>query len=203
MAARIDAAAYAGGRYAVGPDRPEVLDLYPNVSMMLLNARLFQLTGIGSYRERAVQAYAAIQPLKLSTAPVRYYSPYSAEAMGATTNDYSTLSSHNYLMLALAVLFEVTSDPAYVTELDLVLDAMERELYGAYCLADMHRAACGPPCDPGGVCVAGACGPDRCGHAVLHHFIDGRPALPSDPEFLCTGCNLQLLYVMWYRQTRL
>jgi hypothetical protein len=30
-------------------------------------------------------------------------------------------------------------------------------------------------------------------------WIDGRNALPSDPEYFCAGCNLQLLYVMQYR----
>jgi hypothetical protein len=204
VASHIDAEAYvAGPRYAVGPDRPEQLDLYPNVSMALLNGRLFQLTGDARFRTRAIECYQAIQPLKLSDEPVRYYSPYSAADFGAQTTDYSTLSSHNYLMLSLAVLFEITGEPAYVEELDRTLDAMHDELYGSYCLSDVHKAACAPACDAGAVCVAEACGPERCGHAVLHHWIDGRPALPSDPEFFCSGCNLQLLYVMWYRKNRL
>ena len=30
--------------------------------------------------------------------------------------------------------------------------------------------------------------------------MDGNIAVPEDPEFFCSGCNLQLLYVLWYRQ---
>ena len=37
------------------------------------------------------------------------------------------------------------------------------------------------------------------GH-ILHHFIDGRIALPSDPEYFCTGCNLQFLYAVYLLQ---
>ena len=37
------------------------------------------------------------------------------------------------------------------------------------------------------------------GH-ILHHFIDGRIALPSDPEYFCTGCNLQFLYALFLLQ---
>ncbi len=33
---------------------------------------------------------------------------------------------------------------------------------------------------------------------LLHHWMDGRPAQPEDPEYYCTGCNFQALYVMWY-----
>lgn len=196
-AERIAELAFSDAGWALGPDRPG-LYLYPNVAMLLLDGRLYQLTGDELHRERALAAYRAIQPLALADA--RYASPYSAAAMGATTSDYSTLSSHNYLMLALAVLFEITHDDRYVEELDRLLDTMEGKLYGSWCLSDVHMTSCAPSCDPGRVCLAGACSVDQCGHAVLHHWIDGRPALPSDPEFVCTGCNLQLLYVMWYRQ---
>ncbi len=198
-AERIAAVAFANGTWAFGPDR-EGLFLYPNVAMLLLDGRLHALTGAPLHRERALAAFRAIQPLKLSDTPTRYYSPYSAAAMGAKTTDYSTLSSHNYLMLALAVLFEITRDGAFVEELDRVLDAMDSELYGSWCLSDVHAGSCAPACDEARVCVAGACSVDRCGDAVLHHVIDGRAALPTDPEYVCTGCNLQLAYVLWYRR---
>lgn len=196
---KIAEVAYTGTGWAFGPD-DDRLYLYPNVAMILLDGRLFQLTGDARHRERAVAAHQAIQALKLADAPTRYASPYSAEAMGAQTDDYSTLSSHNYLMLALAVLFEITNEPDYVVELDHVLDAMETQLYGAWCLSDVHPAACTPTCETESVCVADSCAADSCGHAVLHHWMDGRPAIADDPEFMCTGCNLQLLYVLWYRQ---
>jgi uncharacterized protein YyaL (SSP411 family) len=34
---------------------------------------------------------------------------------------------------------------------------------------------------------------------LLHHWIDGRAALPDDPTYFCAGCNLQHLFVLWYR----
>jgi len=32
---------------------------------------------------------------------------------------------------------------------------------------------------------------------VLHHWMDGHLAQPKDPEYYCSGCNLQLLYIIW------
>lgn len=202
MAEHIAAVAYDGTTFAFGPNEP-MLCLYPNVAMMLLDGRLYELTGDESYRERAKRTHEGIQPLRLSTSPTRYYSPYSAAAMGAQTTDYSTLSSHNYLMLALAVLWETTRDPRYVEELDSVLDALETELYGSWCLSNVHSEMCQPACATSNVCVVDSCTADRCGGGVLHHWIDGRPAATTDPEYFCSGCNLQTLYVMWYRQQRL
>jgi len=48
--------------------------------------------------------------------------------------------------------------------------------------------------------VDGQCLDDVCHCGILHHWMDGRIALPSDPEFFCDGCNHQLLYLLWYRQ---
>ncbi len=202
MVDHIDAAAFDGSRYAIGPER-DGLFLYPQVSMALLNGRLFQLTGQARYRDRANLCYQAIQPLKLSDAPARYQSPYSAEYMGAKTTDYTTLSSHNYLMLALSVLFRINADDAYAEELDAVLDGMEDELLGNWCLSHVHLANCSPSCDDGDVCVTDSCVVDSCSAGVLHHWMDGEIAQPGDVEYLCSGCNLQLLYVMWYRQHRI
>ena len=33
--------------------------------------------------------------------------------------------------------------------------------------------------------------------------MDDKIAIPEDVEFFCTGCNLQLLYLMWYRQAQI
>ncbi len=33
---------------------------------------------------------------------------------------------------------------------------------------------------------------------ILHHWIDGHIAHPDDPEYFCSGCNHQFLYVVWY-----
>lgn len=38
---------------------------------------------------------------------------------------------------------------------------------------------------------------------ALHHFIDGRIALRTDPEYFCAGCNLQRLYILFYARHNL
>src|SRR5690606_9289137 len=128
-----------------------------------------------AYRLEARALYAAIQPLKLSDAPARYASPYATSLVGATTNDVSTLSSQNYLALALMLLFEVTSDQRFVDEADRVLDSIE-QMRGSYCIEQ------------------------RCADGLLHHFVDGRLAEPGDGTLFCSGCNLQTLYVLGYRR---
>ncbi|MCC6214385.1 MAG: hypothetical protein IT376_05925 [Polyangiaceae bacterium] len=191
--------AWTGAHFAFAPGEPR-LDLYPNVAMTLLESRLYQLTGDPAYRDRASQLHAAIQPLRLAESPAHYYTEYSAVEMGAKTRDYSTLSAHNYLMFSLLLLFESTGEPRFLEEADSVLDWVDRDLSGEWCLSHVHDEPCAPACTSAPVCVAGACAEERCGPGVLHHRIDGRVALPSDPEFFCSGCNLQLLYVLWYRQ---
>jgi hypothetical protein len=199
MAAAISDHAWNGTIYEFGGSR-DIECIYPNIAMILLNTRLFQLTGEEGYRERALATYRGIQPFKLPGEPVRYRSPYSAEAMGAKTDDYWTLSSQNYLLLALMTLAEITGDPAYALEADSVIDALSTELHGTWCLSDRHDEVCAPSCGEEQVCLVDSCAADTCQGGVLHHWIDGRPALPTDPEFICSGCNLQLLYVLWYRQ---
>jgi hypothetical protein len=199
--------AWTGSYYRFSDARPD-LYLYPNVTMILLNGRLYQLTGEASYRDQALATYRGIQPLRVTSAtgwvgPGRYRSPYSAQHMGARTDDYTTLSSQNYLMFALSVLYQITKDPRYVAETDTVLTFAGDYLLGTWRLSDLHRGACQPACPAANVCVAETCLPDAAHPGVLHHWMDGRLALPSDPEFFCSGCNLQLLYVMWYRQFRI
>ena len=202
VAAKIDEVAWNGDYYAFSDERPG-LYLYPNVALMVLNARLYQLTDDGSYRTRALAAHAGIQPLRVDAdeglaGPGRYRSPYSAETMGAQTDDYTTLSSQNYLMMALMVLYEITGDGSYLTEMDLVLDFIENQLVGEWCRSEVHHGDC---CPEGQVCVEDEyCFADSCQTGVLHHWIDDRVALATDDCFICTGCNLQTLYVMWYRQ---
>ena len=200
----MSASAWNGTSYDFGAGR-EGLFLYPNVTMIIVAVRLYQLTGDEAFRDRALATHAGMQPLRVDPAsglagPGRYRSPYSATYMGATTSDYTTLSSQNYLLFALYSLYEVTGDKSYLVEARQVLDFLEGYLEGRWCLAHLHKAPCDPACDTGGVCVAGTCSDDRCGDAVLHHWLDGRLALPTDHEFFCSGCNLQLLYMMWYWQ---
>ena len=149
--------------------------------------------------------HAGIQPLRVAedsglVGPGRYRSPYSADIEGAQTDDYTTLSSQNYLMMALMLLHEVTGDAAYLLEVDAILDFLEGPMVGEWCLSHFHTAGCAEPCDDGDVCIEETCFDDSCPPGVLHHWIAGRAARPEDTVLVCSGCNLQLLYVMWYRQ---
>lgn len=190
-----------------GVNRPGLF-LYPNITMIILNARLYQLDPAAGLRKRALDVYSGIQPLRVTrqsglAAAGRYRSPYSAVHMGASSDDYSTLSSQNYLMLALMLLYQISGDVAYVNETDTVLGFIEDFLWGQSCYSDMHLVDCNPVCSADQACLKMSCYADGCHCGVLHHWMDGRLALPTDPEFFCSGCNLQLLYIMWYRQNML
>lgn len=186
--------------YARGPG-DALLDLYPNVAMMMLKARLFRLTGDETHRLAARALYGAIQPLKLSDSPARYASPYAAAGLGVGPHDVATLSSQNYLALALLLLFEITGDARFVDEADRVFDALEG-MRGPWCLAQVHEASCASsPCSAGQACVGEACTPDHCQEGLLHHVVNGRLAVPADGTFYCSGCNWQTLYVIGYRRS--
>lgn len=152
------------GGYRYAPDN-EKLYLYPNIIMMLILNRAYELTGDESYLEKAEALFDAIQPLRVEEMNC-YYTPYSAEVMGARTEEYYSLSPHNYLAFALVLMFENSGEQKYLNEAYLVLDFIEQYLH-----------------------VEGQ---------VLHHWMDGRRAVPEDPEYYCPGCNLQLLYLLWY-----
>ena len=184
--------------YAFGPGHSEI-DLYPNVSMILLEARLFRLTKNETYRLQSRALYGAIQALKLSDVPARYASPYAAVLLGAKTREVATLSSQNYLALALMLLFEITGEARFSDEADRVLDAIET-MRGPWCLAEVHHEVCAPVCGAGQACVSTSCTGDRCMTGLLHHVVDGRLANASDPTLFCSGCNLQALYVIGYRR---
>jgi hypothetical protein len=185
--------------FAVAPGNASI-DLYSNVAMLLLEARLFRLTKDEAYRLQSRALYAAIQPLKISDAPARYESAYAAQSLGATTRDVATLSSQNYLALGLLVLFEITGERRFVDEADRVLDAIEA-MRGPWCLSQVHTDACAPACASSDACVETACTTDRCTTGLLHHVVDGRLARPGDPTLFCSGCNLQTLYVIGYRRS--
>jgi hypothetical protein len=167
--------------FAIAPGNPK-LDLYANVAMMLLEARLFRLTRDELYRVQARALYVAIQPLKLSDAPARYASLYAAESLKAQTREVATLSSQNYLALALALMFEITGQSKFIEEADRVLDGIEA-MRGPWCVKQVREAP-----------------EDRCTTGLLHHVVDGRLALPGDGTLFCSGCNLQTLYVLGYRR---
>jgi hypothetical protein len=150
------------GAYAFEPGEPK-LYLYPNITNMLANARAAELTGDAKYLARFRALYAGIQPLK-AAAGDHYFSPYSAAYMGATDEDYATLSSQNYLMLALLVGYRLTGEAAWLEEIGALLGFLETHL-----LKDGQ---------------------------ILHHWMNGGPAIPSHKEYYCSGCNLQTLYLL-------
>jgi hypothetical protein len=117
----------------------------------------------------------------------------------AKTREVATLSSQNYLALALMLLFEITGDVKFSDEADRVLDAIET-MRGPWCLAQVETTTCAPKCGGGQACVATACTADHCTTGLLHHVVDGRLANPTDPTLFCSGCNLQSLYVIGYRR---
>ena len=203
---RIDARAWNGTTYEMddGVARPG-LYLYPNITMLIVHARLWQLGAGEWHRERALAIYEGIAPLRVIAssglaAPGRYRSPYSAEAMGAATDDYTTLSSQNYLILSLMLLYEITGEVHFVEEVDPIVDFLADDLHGSFCTSDFHRDPCDPACDGAQMCLEASCAPDSCGQATLHHWMDGAIARPEHLEFVCSGCNYQLLYLLWYRQ---
>ena len=101
--------------------------LYPSITMMLAYARGYALTGEPLHLARFWQAYEGIQPLK-DPAGDHYYSPYSAASMGAVDEDYTTLSSQNYLMLALVAAYEATGDESLLDEVDRIMGFIEANL---------------------------------------------------------------------------
>lgn len=170
IVASIDRHAFDGERYLFEPgvDR---LYLYPNSIMMIVLCRLHEVTGDRGYLDRTLSVAGAIEPLR---SPTRggFHSPYSAEYMGATTDDYSTLSSQNYLTFAFLLLYERTRDRQWFDEAVGVIDFERLRLY------------------------------DTAQGRVLHHWMDGRIAQPGDPEYFCSGCNHQTLYMLWYLHRR-
>jgi hypothetical protein len=167
MLAATDAAAWDGEAYRFRPGEDKRY-LYPNVVSIMANATAFRLTGDAAYRTRALATHQGIQVLKAPDLGC-YYSPYSATYMGAQTEVYSTLSSQNYTILALSLLYEITGDETYRTEIVEIATFIE-----AYLWEDGR---------------------------ILHHWMDGHLAVPTDPEYFCSGCNLQFLYACWYAET--
>ena len=171
IAETIHEQAFHEDHYRFHPD-VERQYLYPNATMLILLTRLFEITGEAVYLERAETVFRGIQSLKITELGL-YRSPYSEAAEGAQTDEYSTLSSQNYLMLGLLSLYQHTSDPLYLEDIFLVLENIRTRLY------------------------------DEAEHKIVHHWIDGRAATPEDPSYFCSGCNLQTLFILWYLTTEL
>ncbi len=112
-------------RFATGDER---LMLYPNATLMLAHARALQLTGEARHRERVEALYEGIQPLRAASGD-HFHSPYSREEADAVDEDYATLSSQNYLSMALWIAWRNTSDQRFIDELDRVLGWIEAHLF--------------------------------------------------------------------------
>lgn len=153
--------------YRISPET-EKLDLYPSATTMLAMGRAFELTRDAKWSSRINDTYSGIQALRAATGD-HYHSPYSAEYMGATDEDYSTLSSQNYLMLALLLGGFATKNGEMWLDIDRILGFLKSHL-----LVDGR---------------------------LVHHWMNGRAATPFDKEYLCTGCNLQTLYLFGLLQT--
>jgi uncharacterized protein YyaL (SSP411 family) len=162
----IDEQAFDGQRYLFRPGEDKLF-LYPNSIMILVLNRLYELTGDSGYLERAEKAFEGVAPLR-DAAHGFYRSPYSAEYMGAQTDEYSTLSSQNYFNLALLLLYQNTGKELYLERFEEVVSFLRLNLY------------------------------DDAQGRILHHWIDGHIAHPDDLEYFCSGCNHQFLYVVWY-----
>ena len=102
-----------------------------------------------------------------------YQSPYSQEYQGAMTDEYGTLSAQNYLTIGLLLMHQNTGDEIYLAEAVTLINFVRTRLY------------------------------DASARKLLHHWIDGRPALETDPDYFCSGCNLQVLYIIWYLQNEI
>jgi hypothetical protein len=146
----------------------EGLDLYPNIMEMIAYLRAYQLTGQQEQLDFALHLYDAVQPLKVP-GEGRYLSPYSAKMQGAQTSDYTTFSSQNFTMMAFAIAYQITGDARFKQEIVDILAWIRTTLF-----VD-----------------------ELVGGRVLHHWMDGRLAIPTDPEFYCSGCQLQFLYLVW------
>jgi len=99
-----------------------------------------------------------------------YQSPYSQVYQGAQTDEYGTLSAQNYLTLGLLITHENTGDAKYLDEALTMLDFVRVKLW------------------------------DEAVGKLLHHWIDDRAATTDDPDYFCSGCNMQYLYIGHYLQ---
>jgi uncharacterized protein YyaL (SSP411 family) len=140
--------------------------------MLLVIGRLYALTGKKVYLQRAETVYGGMESLRFADKSF-YASPYSAKIQGAKTDEYSTLSSQNYLILGLLMLHENTGKAKYLDEVLVILRHIHERLY------------------------------DAKEGRLLHHWIDGRAANKTDVDYFCSGCNLQVLYILWYLEHRL
>jgi len=115
------------GAYRFAPDDDRLM-LYPNATMLLAYGRTLLLGGDPAYADRIAAIYEGIQPLR-DDAGDHYHSPYSREEAGAIDEDYTTLSSQNYLMIGLWLAYVTTGEQKYLNDIDLILGWIETHLF--------------------------------------------------------------------------
>ena len=148
--------------------RPEVEDLY-----LYPNATMMTVLA-RLHQLTGDDAYKVkIDTVFAGIAPLRkstgyYQSPYSQAYQGAQTDEYGTLSAQNYLTLGLLIAYETTGEATYFDEAIVILDFVRDHLW------------------------------DEAVGKLLHHWIDGRAATTDDPDYFCSGCNMQYLYIAHY-----
>ena len=138
--------------YRFAPEDERIM-LYPNITMMLALAEATLATGDLSYVAHAQEVYEGIEPLRAASGD-HFHSPYSAESMGALDEDYSTLSSQNYLILALFSMYLVTGEESLLIEIDIILTFIEDNLIeGGRILHHWMNGAKASPEDPYDYCL--------------------------------------------------
>lgn len=183
--------------YAFAPGELALHDA-PNVTMLLLKARLFRVTKEEGFRLQARALHAALRALQISEEPARYASPGAPSATGA---EVSTLATQSSIAFALLLLFEITGEDRFVEEADRILDTVG-SMRGTWCASDVHRGeACAPACSAVEACVSGACAEDRCQGGLLHQAEGGQlVSSGDDARVFCAGCHFQALYVASHRR---
>ena len=115
------------GRYRFAPD-DERLMLYPNATLMVAHARALQLSGDAVHADRVAAIWEGIQGLRAAGGD-HYHSPYSRAEADAIDEDYATLSSQNYMMMALWLAWKGTGERRYLEDLTLILGWIESHLF--------------------------------------------------------------------------
>lgn len=118
----IEAAAYDSAGFYVFDAGNTELYLYPNVSMMLVHSLAYHVSKDARHLEIARSLLPALDPLFLPEIDA-----YRSREQG--DYNYVTLSSHNYLALALISLFRGTGDDLYLNKARRTVDFIINRLY--------------------------------------------------------------------------
>lgn len=122
MVKRIEAAAYdSTGFYRWNAD-DTVLSLYPNAAMMLVHSLAYHVTRDDHHLKMARSLLPAIAPLFKPELDAYLYRK-------SDPSEYISLSSHNYLALALLHLFDETQDGTYLHTAQRTVDFIIKRLY--------------------------------------------------------------------------